>query len=140
MIEIILGIWLVSATVTLLLGVWNLYLINKKFISMPINRLNQNLNKIDLFWSNTQGTLLALDDTNNPNQDKKLALRQARFLFLLILFSLPGLIIMIIVLVGTHLLPSSRNEQKIFNSLLTTQCTLSAEQTRLELERINKDL
>jgi hypothetical protein len=138
MIEILLGIWLICGLLSALLGILNLYLIHKKFKSAAFTQLNNHLLKANLFWSYTQGSCLGIDAVNSTQQDKKIALKQANYLFILTLFSLPGLIIILLALFGIHLLPPSRQEQEFFNSPLANTNNLNAEQVRLLVEELTR--
>lgn len=140
MIEILLGLWIICGLITLCLALLNIYLLRKKLNLAEVSILNQNLAKINSYWSYTQGNCLKRDNVNSFANDQKLAFSQSYKLCLLALFSLPGLIIMLLAFFGIHFLASNRLEQKVFKSPLVSNPNLSEPEVNLILDQVSSPI
>lgn len=134
MIEIILGVWIISMALSLISVGINFYLVQKKLESKKLEILNLNLEKINLYWSNTTEDFLPLE-AEGIKRDKQKTLRNALLLSLFGLGSLPGFILLVVVILSIHFLAPSRKTKATFSSPLAFE-NLSA----AEVESFVKDL
>ena len=100
---------------------WNLLALKQRFKNQKISQLNKNLEKIDKFWSISQGRLVNLQ-SQIKEQDQKNAIFSF-FIFgtMLIFLSWFGFIIFWIYWFSLNKLAVSQEERKLFQSRLTTE-------------------
>ena len=119
MIEIIVGVWLTSLFISLFVVSFNYYFTRKRLKSERLQTLNFNLNKVDMFWSNSLADFAPLTPDAIANDAAK-TLRNTLLMGLLGLASLLGLVFLIILVISLHFLARSRKEIATFRSPLAT--------------------
>lgn len=131
-------IFIIGSVLTFLLVNLNLFLVHKEFKSMKLYFVNHNLSKIQLFWSTDAKQILKITSESDRKQmrlsDYKKATRSA-FIFgtLMIFLSWFGMVLFFLYFVSLHKLAKSREEIKLFSSVL-------AEQDVSDPQQINKTL
>lgn len=136
MMEILLGLWAFSLIVCLCLAALNLYLLKRKYQKSSYLCLNSNLKEIGYFWSISKGQMTSLSESD-PQLDYDYSFKQGCYLMILGLFSLPGLIILTLALVGLHFLSEDRVEQRFFSSRLATDQKLSSNEISKLVAELN---
>ncbi len=128
MIEIIAGIWLACFLISLPITFWNVRSVVSKAKSVQLKILNLNLAKIGMFWSLSADGFQALGE-KNPKEDIRKAMRSYILIGGLGIFSVIGLLLLIVVSLSTHLLVS-RTTQRVFESELSHNSDLDARATQ----------
>lgn len=104
----------------------NFYLTRKKLQSKTLKNLNANLEKVNLFWSNSSNDFSPLS-ANAIENDASRTLRGTLLMGLLGLISVPGFLLLIALVLSIHMLARSRKEIAIFNSPLVSDVSLPKE-------------
>lgn len=135
MIEIIIGAWVISLILSAILGLINLQL-NLKFLkSTKLKNLQANLKKIELLWLPSNGSLTHLDNSLQV-EDYNKVIKQCWLLMILSLFSILGLLLMVLAFIGIHFFGKTRTEIAIFNSPLVANPELNPKETQKILEHL----
>jgi len=120
----IAAIFSVGSLLTFLLVNLNLYLVHREFKSMKLYFVNHNLSKVQLFWSNDAKQILKIENDLDRKKmrinDYKKSTRSA-FIFgtIMIFLSWFGLIFFFLYFASVHWLAKSREEIKLFSSVLS---------------------
>ena len=137
MIEIILGIWVVCFFLSIMVLGINFHLMRKRLGSEKLKNLNMNLKKINMYWSNTAEDFLPLD-SDSINKDEEKTLRNALFMGFFALGSLPGFILLFILILSIHFLAPSRKTVATFNSALAQKNALSQEEVQNLVKQLSQ--
>lgn len=124
MVEIIVGVWLVSLIISIFVVSFNYQLTRKRLKSERLRTLNFNLAKVEMYWSNSLANFAPLT-ADAIEIDAKKTLRNTLMMGLLGLASLIGLIFLVILVLSLHFLARSRKEIGTFRSRLATDKNLS---------------
>ncbi len=124
MIEIIVGVWLTSFLLSMMVVAFNYYITRQRLQSARLQTLNFNLAKVDMYWSNTLANFSALTP-NAIDADYKKTLRNTLLLGFLGFASLLGLVLLIVIVASLHTLARSRKEVSTFRSELGSEKNLS---------------
>ena len=135
MVEIIIGVWAVCFCLSMLTVGINFRLTQKKLKSKTLRNLNLNLEKAELFWSNSLADFAPLTPTAVENDAQKTR-RNALVIGAFGLASIPGFLLLLALVLSLHLLARSRKEVATFRSLLTSDTNLG----RHEVECLVKEL
>ncbi len=117
MVEIMLGVWTICFVLSMTVVAVNFNITKKRLHSKKLQILNVNLEKIGLYWSNSQGDFcdrLA----NSVEDDKNKSLRNVLLTGFLGLGSVPGFILLFLLVISSHKLARSRKETSTFLSQL----------------------
>lgn len=134
-VEIMLGVWLVCFCLSALTLAINFHLTYRKMRSRALRNLNLNLEKVQMYWSNSAGNFAPLT-SGAIEKDRKDTLRNAFLLGFLSLGSLPGFLLHFIIVVSLHLLARTRKEIATFRSPLASDPGLD----KTAIERWIRDL
>lgn len=129
MVEIIVGVWLVSLVISIFVVSFNYQLTRKRLKSERLATLNTNLAKVEMYWSNSLADFAPLTE-DAIETDAKKTLRNTLMMGLLGLASLIGLIFLIILVLSLHFLARSRKETATFRSPLATDKNLSPSEVK----------
>lgn len=138
MVEIMIGLWLGSFLLSVLVVGMNFYVTRERLQSERLKILNFNLSKIDTFWSSSLANFSSLAPGAIENDANK-TLRNTLFMGFLGLGSLPGFIFLVILVLSLHILARSRKEIATFRSVLAIDKTLDrseVETLKVELDQI----
>lgn len=137
----IAAIFAVGSLLTFLLVNLNLYLVHREFKSMKLYFVNHNLSKVQLFWSNDAKQILKIENELDRKKmrinDYKKSTRSA-FIFgtIMIFLSWFGLVFFSLYFISVHWLAKSREEIKLFSSLLSEKEILE----KSDIQKIINDL
>jgi hypothetical protein len=123
MIEIALGIWFTCFTLSMTVVSINFFLTRRQLQSPQLKTLNLNLQKIGLFWSNTNADFSAIAE-DAIEKDAKKTLRNSLLIGFLGLASIPGFLLLTAVVISVRFLARSRKEVATFRSALTSDAAL----------------
>lgn len=135
MLEIIVGVWIISLILSLLTVGFGFFLTYKKLNSMQLRKLNENLGLADLFWSNSLADFATLTE-NSIQKDAAKTLQSSLWMALLGLASLPGFIFLLILVISVHTLARSRKERATFESVLAQRVGFSKEEVLKVVEEL----
>lgn len=135
MVEIIIGVWLASFCLSMIVVGVNFNWTRKKLQSRKLKILNTNLEKIGMFWSNAQGDFATLT-AESIQADAKKTQRVNMFMAFLGLWSVIGFLLLLVVVTSVHLLARSRKEVATFQSTLVENTDL----TRTQVEELVREL
>jgi len=116
-IEVIVGVWLTSFFLSMIVVGFNFYFTYQRLQSDQLKILNENLAKTNLFWSNSHGDFSPLTSGAVEN-DRIKTLRNTALMGLLGLGSLPGFVFLLIIVLSLNILARSRKEVATFDSAL----------------------
>lgn len=128
MIEIVVGIWLMSFLLSLGMILFHRHLILKRLRSKELRVLNKNLSQVGKIWSIANSDFFDISSKNLEEvqkADEDRALKHAWFLSPLCFFSVIGLALVCAIVVGSHFVGKSRKELAIFSSPLIRNPELS---------------
>lgn len=97
---------------------WHLSFVRSSFNSKKYLILNQNLKKLNLFWSNTESNFVELHE-NSLAEDRKKALRTVALIGILAFASLPGFLLVLASVLSIRYLARPRKERFVFQSDLS---------------------
>lgn len=118
MLEIVLTLYITCLLLCLGLMLWHTMFLHQQFRSQKLATLNANLQKIGMFWSNSDRNFASLT-SNSIEDDKKRTLRSFWMIgFVLSLLSVLGLIILTAVVLSMRFLARTRRETAVFRSPL----------------------
>ncbi|QDK38172.1 hypothetical protein [Bdellovibrio sp. NC01] len=133
MIEIVLGVWFACLSLSAIVVSINFYLTRKQLQSRSLQILNQNLVKIDLFWSNSNADFNTLTE-NAIQLDARKTLRNTLLVGFLGIASVPGFLLLTAVVLSVRFLARSRKEVATFRSELAERDLSKDEVERLVSE------
>lgn len=136
MIEIIVGAWLLGFLLSVPVVSWSFYITRKHLSSEANLILNQNLNKIGLYWSNVSADFVELSP-GAIEQDAKKTLMNSWRVGILGFLGMPGFFFLVIVVVSVNILAKSRKEKAVFESLLAKDKNLNLEQIKDLVQKIS---
>jgi len=125
MIEVLGTIYLVSWLISISLITWHYLYVRNQINSSEFQTLNANLQKIGLFWSQTEDNFATLE-VDSIGLDHQKAKKTVVFMGVLAFASLPGLILLTVVILSSRYLVRSRLESQVFASQLASDSRLSA--------------
>jgi hypothetical protein len=117
MIEIIAGVYAASAFLSLTLTLLNYWATRSLLRSSQMSLLNENLGRINKFWSTSNSEIATLV-RGQPQTDHRKSLQHVLWLGLLGLGSAPGFILLLIISVSLRYLARPRLEKKLLNGPL----------------------
>lgn len=135
MVEIIIGVWLICFCLSMIVVGVNFNWTRKKLQSRKLKILNANLEKIGMFWSNSQGDFATLTG-ESIQADAKKTQRVNMFMAFLSLWSVIGFLLLLVVVTSLHLLARSRKEVATFQSALVENTDL----TDTQVEKLVREL
>ncbi len=115
MVEIMLGVWTVCFVLSMTVVAVNFNITKKRLHSSKLQILNANLEKIDRFWSNSQGDFCERLP-NSIEEDKTKYLKNVLLTGFLGLGSVPGFVLLFLLVISSHKLARSRKETATFLS------------------------
>jgi len=124
MVEVIIAVWLSCFILSSALVTWNYLSTVKKLKSKSLIVLNQNLKKIDLYWSVSNENFEKLE-ADSVQRDMSQALRSSLFLGILGLASLIGFLLLLAIVISLKFLIKERRTITVFKSELTKNPDLS---------------
>lgn len=127
MVEIIVGVWLACFCLSMIVVAINFNWTRKKLQSRKLKNLNTNLEKVGLYWSNSQGTFATLTP-EAIDADARKTQRVNLFMAFLGLWSVIGFLLLLIVVVSVHMVARSRKEIATFQSALAVDTDLARAQ------------
>lgn len=130
MVEIVVGIYIISFVLSLGLVAWNYTAVSKELKSNSLATVNFNLEKIGLFWSMSREDFSARADPLDIERDAKASLRSTLLLGLLAFGSFIGFFLLLSITLVMRLLKSNRKGRAVFQSELSKNKELSADQVQ----------
>lgn len=125
MIEIVLGIYLLSFTFSMGLVAWNYLAVTKEIGSESLRTVNLNLQKIGYFWSLSRENFAKLSEFS-VEADATSAKRSTLMLGLLALGSAIGFFLLLAITLAMRFLKSHRRTRAVFESELAIKTDLSS--------------
>ena len=135
MIEIMGTIYLLSFCTSVSLILWHYSFVHRQTQSPKVQTLNANLEKVKLYWSQSEGNFAALTP-NSIEADHKKAKKSVLYIGILAFGSLIGLILVTAVILSSRYLARPRREVRVFQSPLVSEVNLSTEQISLLVEEL----
>jgi len=136
-IEIMLGVYFTGVIFSVLTLIWFYRFTERKFRSPALARLNSNLGKIGLFWSDNRANFQLLSESS-VETDQKRSRRNLIFLALFAFAGLPGFLLIFVVVISTAVLARSRKERAALVSRLASDQELSSAEVTALVEDIRK--
>lgn len=124
MVEIIFGVWLTCFFLSMIVVAINFNWTRKKLNSRKLRNLNTNLEKIKMFWSNSQGDFAPLT-ADSIQSDAKKTQKTHLLMAFLGLWSVVGFLLLLVVVISVHLIARSRKEIATFRSPLAEGTSLT---------------
>lgn len=137
MIEIVIGLWLISFILSMLLIAWNYKATLQQVSSQKLKALNHNLKKIGYYWSVSNENFDKYEE-GIIEKDRSLALRSNLFLGLLGLASVLGFILLLAIILSLRFLIKNRRTTTVFHSALTEDENLSAEEVKKLFQQMSE--
>ncbi|HEX7673696.1 MAG TPA: hypothetical protein VF412_05970 [Bdellovibrio sp.] len=137
MVEIILAVWFTCFVLSMTVVSINFYVTRKQLRSKTLQTLNNNLQKIEMYWSSAASDFAVLSP-GVIEQDAKKTLRNTLLVGFLGLASVPGFILLTAVVLSIHYLARPRREIAAFQSALAKNPSLSESDVKTLVHEISE--